>query len=200
MKSLSHFLPLLAAFLAMATVSSARADSIVLGGGCFWCMDAAFKLLPGVTRVTCGYAGGTTPNPTYEEVCTETTGYAEVVKVVYDPAKVSLRQVLAYFWESHDPTQVGGQGDDLGDQYRSIILYANPIQKAAAEASRAEAQTQFSAPITTQIVPLKKFWRAEEYHQDYFEKHPDRAYCSLVIRPKVRKLQHLLAEEKKNKS
>lgn len=180
----------LAALAAFA--GSVRADSIVLGGGCFWCMDAAFKLLPGVTRVTCGYAGGTAEHPTYEQVCTGTTGHAEVVKVDFDPSKVSLQKVLAYFWESHDPTQVGGQGEDLGDQYRSIILYAGPAQKAAVEKSRAEAQKGFPSPITTEIVPLRTFWPAEDYHQDYFEKHPDRAYCTLVIRPKVEKLKRVL--------
>lgn len=174
-----------------------KADSIVLGGGCFWCMDAAYKLLPGVTHVTCGYSGGTVSNPSYEDVCTETTGHAEVVKVDYDPAKVSLARVLAYFWASHNPVQVGGQGNDMGAQYRSIILYADETQKVDAEKSRAEAQKHFSSPITTEIVPLKTFWPAEDYHQDYFKKNPDRAYCSLVIRPKVEKLKHLLDSEKK---
>jgi peptide-methionine (S)-S-oxide reductase len=183
---------LLSALLTLASSDSLRADSIVVGGGCFWCMDAAYKLLPGVTHITCGYAGGYVSNPTYEEVCTETTGHAEVVKVDYDPAKVSLKQVLDYFWESHDPTQVGGQGADLGPSYRSIILYASPEQKAAAEATRADAQKDHPDPIVTEIVPLKKFWPAEDYHQDYFEKNPDQAYCSSVIRPKVTKLKHLL--------
>jgi peptide-methionine (S)-S-oxide reductase len=186
----------LSAFLAMFFSTPARADSIVLGGGCFWCLDAAYKLLPGVTHITCGYAGGTARNPTYEQVCTETTGHAEVVKVDYDPGKVSLAQVLAYFWESHDPTQVGGQDHDMGAQYRSIILYADAAQKSAAEKSRAEAQAGLSSPIATEIVPLKKFWPAEDYHQDYFEKHPDRAYCTTVIRPKVEKLKRLLDGKK----
>ena len=189
-----HFL---SALLTLAwTGPAARADSIVVGGGCFWCMDAAFKLLPGVTHITCGYAGGNVAHPTYEEVCTETTGHAEVVKVDYDPAKVSLTQVLDYFWESHDPTQVDGQGNDLGPSYRSIILYADPAQKAAAEATRAEAQKVHSDPIVTEIVPLQKFWVAEDYHQDYFAKNPDKAYCSIVIRPKVAKLKHLLETQK----
>lgn len=187
---------LLTLFAALALACPARADSIVLGGGCFWCLDAAYKLLPGVTRITCGYAGGTTPHPTYEEVCTETTGHAEVVKVEFDPAKVSLQRVLAFFWQVHDPTQVGGQGDDIGAQYRSIILYANPAQKAAAEASRAEAQRKYKAPITTEIVPLRHFWPAEDYHQDFFAKNPDRPYCVYVISPKVQKLKRLLGEGK----
>jgi peptide-methionine (S)-S-oxide reductase len=159
-------------------------------------MDAAYKLLPGVTHITCGYAGGAAQNPTYEEVCTEETGHAEVVKVDFDPAKVSLDRVLEYFWESHDPTQVGGQGADLGSQYRSIILYADAAQKAAAEKSRDAAQKLLHDPITTEIVPLRKFWPAEDYHQDYFEKHPDQAYCSVVIRPKVEKLKEMLQNGK----
>jgi peptide-methionine (S)-S-oxide reductase len=186
----------LAASVALAGSAPLRADSIVVGGGCFWCMDAAYKLLPGVTHITCGYAGGTVSDPSYEQVCTETTGHAEVVKVDFDPAKVSLQKVLEYFWESHDPTQVGGQGNDMGESYRSTILYADPAQRAAAEATRAEAQKDHSSPIVTEIVPLKKFWPAEDYHQDYFEKHPDQAYCAVVIRPKVAKLKHLLESRK----
>ncbi len=175
---------------------AARADSIVLGGGCFWCLDASYKLLPGVTHITCGYSGGTVARPSYEQVCTEETGHAEVVKVDFDASKVSLDRVLSYFWQVHDPTQVGGQGHDMGSQYRSIILYADPAQKEAAEKSRALAQKALSEPITTEIVPLRTFWPAEDYHQDYFEKHPYEGYCSVVIRPKVEKLKHLLENEK----
>jgi len=173
----------------MTMTNSARADSIVVGGGCFWCLNAAYKLLPGVTRITCGYAGGTVANPTYEQVCTETTGHAEVVKVEFDPSKVSLARVLEFFWEVHDPTQVGGQGADMGSQYRSIILYADNGQKDAAEKSRAARQKALSDPITTEIVPLAKFWPAEDYHQDYFAKNPDQPYCAAVIAPKIDKLK-----------
>ena len=187
----------LATILSMTSLSpSARADSVVLGGGCFWCLDAAYKLLPGVTHITCGYAGGSVPNPSYEQVCTEETGHAEVVKIDFDPAKVSLDRVLEYFWEVHNPTQVGGQGADMGSQYRSIILFADPAQKAAAEKSRAQAQKSYDKPITTEIVPLARFWAAEDYHQDYFAKHPDQGYCAIVIRPKVDKLRHLLESGK----
>jgi peptide-methionine (S)-S-oxide reductase len=183
--------------LAMTTLSNqAKADSVVVGGGCFWCMDAAYKLLPGVTHITCGYAGGATQDPTYEQVCTEETGHAEVVKVDFDPAKVSLARVLEYFFMSHDATQEGGQGNDMGSQYRSIILVADPAQKAAAESAKAEAQKLHHIPITTEIVPLKKFWPAEDYHQDYFEKHPDQGYCAVVIRPKVDKLKEALESGK----
>jgi peptide-methionine (S)-S-oxide reductase len=196
MNLLTRLAPLLA-LLSMTTLpNSASADSVVLGGGCFWCLDASYKLLPGVTHVTCGYSGGSAPNPTYEQVCTEETGHAEVVKIDFDPAVVSLDRILGYFWHVHDPTQVGGQGNDMGSQYRSIILYAGPAQKAAAEKSRAEAQKSRSDPITTEIVPLVRFWPAEDYHQDYFEKHPDQGYCAAVIRPKVDKLKKLLDSEK----
>ena len=163
--------------------------SLVLGGGCFWCTDAAYRLLPGVTRVTCGYAGGDEPNPTYEQVCAHATGHAEVVQIDYDPAVVSRERLLEFFWQVHDPTQVGGQGNDLGPQYRSIILYSNDAERAAAEASRGEAAKAFRRPITTEIVPLKRFWPAEDYHQDYFAKHPDQGYCAAVIAPKIRKLR-----------
>ena len=179
--------------IAMTLIPNAvKADSIVLGGGCFWCLDAAYKLLPGVSHVTCGYSGGTVARPSYEDVCTETTGHAEVVKIDFDPAVVSLDKVLAYFWHVHNPTQVGGQGNDMGSQYRSIILYADPAQKAAAEKSKADEQKAHDDPLTTEIVPLVKFWPAEEYHQDYFAKHPDQGYCAVVIRPKVDKLKKLL--------
>ncbi|HVW22426.1 MAG TPA: peptide-methionine (S)-S-oxide reductase MsrA [Opitutaceae bacterium] len=189
-----RLLSLLAACALLAGAARARTESIVLGGGCFWCMDASYKLLPGVVHVTCGYAGGTMPHPTYQEVCTETTGYAEVVKVDYDPDRVSLARVLDYFWDAHNPTQVGGQGPDMGSSYRSIILYASEAQRLAAERSKAEAQKSFQAPITTEIVPLEKFkfWRAEEYHQDFFAKHPDQAYCTNEIQPKVDHLKRLL--------
>lgn len=172
--------------------SSGKTESIVLGGGCFWCTDAAYKLLPGVTGVTCGYAGGDEPNPTYEQVCAHATGHAEVVKVEYDPAQVSLEQLLEYFWHVHNPTQVGGQGNDMGPQYRSIILYASEAQKAAAEKARAAAQQEFRDPITTEIVPLAKFWPAEDYHQDYFARNPNQGYCQFVIAPKIRKLEKTL--------
>jgi peptide-methionine (S)-S-oxide reductase len=196
MTRLSHIVPLFLLLSMTTLANSAKADSIVLGGGCFWCLDASYMLLPGVTHVTAGYAGGTVQNPTYEQVCTEETGHAEVVKIDYDPAVVPLERILSYFWHVHDPTQVGGQGNDMGSQYRSIILYASPVQKAAAEKSKADAQKTHSDPITTEIVPLTKFWQAEDYHQDYFAKHPDAGYCAVVIRPKVEKLKHMLDEEK----
>lgn len=187
----------LTSFSLMPSPLSAKTESIVLGGGCFWCTEATYELLPGVKDVVSGYAGGHVANPTYEQVCTKTTGHAEVIKVDYDPAVVSLEKVLAYFWQVHNPTQVGGQGNDIGPHYRSIILYANAEQKAAAEKSRAEAAKTFRDPITTEIVPLEKFWPAESYHQDYFRRNPNAGYCAYVIAPKVKKLQKELAAEKK---
>jgi len=166
-------------------------SSLVVGGGCFWCTEAAYKLLPGVTHVTSGYAGGPEPHPTYEQVCAHATGHAEVVKVDFDPTRVTLESLLEYFWKVHDPTQVGGQGNDQGPQYRSIILYADPAQKAAAEKSKAEAGQRFRNPITTEIAALTTFWPAEDYHQDYFAKNPEQGYCSYVIAPKIRKLSSL---------
>ncbi|HEY9248216.1 MAG TPA: peptide-methionine (S)-S-oxide reductase MsrA [Rariglobus sp.] len=179
----------------LLTVPSAatRADSVVLGGGCFWCLDAAYRLKAGVTAVTCGYAGGSAKNPTYKQVCEGDTGHAEVVKIDYDPAKVGLDELLAFFWKVHNPTQVGGQGNDHGTQYRSIILYADAAQKAAAEKSRDEAAASFTKPLTTEIVPLSQFWPAEDYHQDYFAKNPTAGYCTFVIKPKIDKLKKDLA-------
>jgi peptide-methionine (S)-S-oxide reductase len=182
---------------AAMTSLSAKTESLVLGGGCFWCTEAAFELLPGVKAVTSGYAGGKEPNPTYEQVCAHVTGHAEVIKIDYDPAQISLEKLLDYFWHVHNPTQVGGQGNDHGPQYRSIILFANAEQKAAAEKSKAKAAQEFRDPITTEIVPLEKFWPAEDYHQDYFRQHPNQGYCSVVIAPKIKKLEKQLAAEKK---
>lgn len=184
-------------FPLMTQAAEKKLESIVLGGGCFWCTEAAYELLPGVKDVVSGYAGGDEPNPTYEQVCAHVTGHAEVIKIDYDPAEVSLDEVLDYFWHVHNPTQVGGQGNDMGPQYRSIILYANDAQKAAAEKSKAKAAQEFRDPITTEIVPLKKFWRAERYHQDYFRKNPNAGYCSYVIAPKIRKLEKQLEAKTK---
>jgi peptide-methionine (S)-S-oxide reductase len=198
MKRLALLVGLSALILSPMTAANptpSSTESVVLGGGCFWCTEAAYKLLPGVLHVTGGYAGGTESHPTYEDVCAHTTGHAEVIKIDFDPAVVSLAQLFDYFWAVHNPTQVGGQGNDEGPQYRSIILYANLAQKVAAQNSRAAAQEKFRDPITTEIVPLTKFWPAEGYHQDYFAKHPNEGYCRFVIAPKVDKLKHKLSDK-----
>ena len=191
----------LAAAVALAAPLSmnAKNESLVLGGGCFWCTEAAYELLPGVKNVVSGYAGGHVANPTYEQISTKKTGHAEVIRIDYDPAEVSLERLLEFFWQVHNPTQVGGQGNDIGPQYRSIIMFANEAQKAAAEKSRAKAAQEFRDPITTEIVALEKFWPAEEYHQDYFRRNPNAGYCSYVIAPKVKKLEKAIAEEQAGK-
>jgi peptide-methionine (S)-S-oxide reductase len=177
--------------------AESKTESLVLGGGCFWCTEAAYEMLPGVKNVVSGYAGGKELNPTYEQVCAHATHHAEVIKIDFDPAQVSVKRLVDYFWHVHNPTQVGGQGNDHGPQYRSIILYANAEQKAAAEKSKAEASKVFRDPITTEIVPLEKFWPAESYHQDYFRNNPNAGYCAYVIAPKIKKLEQELATEKK---
>lgn len=166
-----------------------------IGGGCFWCMEAVFQRIPGVKAVTCGFAGGHTPNPTYEQVCTDTTGYAEVIQIDFDPRILSYRKLLDYFWDLHDPTTLNRQGADVGTQYRSIILYSSEQQKEAAEQSKAEAQKKFLQPIVTEIVPLKRFYPASAHHQDYYNKNPNQGYCRLVIRPKVEKVERELKQQ-----
>jgi len=167
-----------------------------LGGGCFWCTEAIFQMLPGVKSVTSGYAGGRTENPTYEQICLGNTGHAEVIQIEFDPQKVSYERILETFWEAHDPTTLNRQGADTGTQYRSIILYQDPAQKAAAEKSKAAAQKNFFRPIVTEIVPLKKFYKGEAYHQNYYRTNPDQGYCRAVIRPKVEKFEQKLGGRK----
>jgi peptide-methionine (S)-S-oxide reductase len=160
-----------------------------LGGGCFWCMEAVFERLPGVISVTSGFAGGTTENPTYRQVCTETTGHAEVTEIEFDPAKISYAKLLEVFWQAHDPTTLNRQGADEGTSYRSIILYRNEKQKLLAEKSKLEAQKDFHSPIVTEIVPLKKFYKAEDSHQQYYDNNSSQGYCQVVIAPKLYKLE-----------
>ena len=160
-----------------------------LGGGCFWCMEAVFERLPGVISVTSGFAGGTTENPTYRDVCSETTGHAEVTEIEFDPAKISYQKLLEVFWQAHDPTTLNRQGADVGTSYRSIILYRDEKQKLLAEKSKLEAQKNFSSLIVTEIVPLKKFYKAEDYHQQYYDNNSSQGYCQVVIAPKLEKLE-----------
>lgn len=174
-------------------------ESIVLGGGCFWCLQPLFSDLKGVESVVVGYAGGKKEFPTYEDVCSGTTGHAEVVNVTFDPETISLQHILEVFFSVHDPTTMNRQGADVGSQYRSIILYSNEEQKNVAEAVIQELNKsgQFSKPIVTQVVPLEEFYPAEEYHQSYFEKNPYAGYCQMVIRPKVAKFKQHFADERK---
>jgi peptide-methionine (S)-S-oxide reductase len=175
--------------------ASDQSELATLGGGCFWCTEAVFQMLPGVKSVTSGYAGGTKENPTYKEVCSGTTGHAEVIQVDFDPRVISYEKVLETFWDAHDPTTLNRQGADTGTQYRSIILYSNEAQKAAAEKSKAAAQKHFAHPIVTAIAPLKKFYKAEGYHQDYYRENSNAPYCQIVIRPKVEKFEKKLKAE-----
>ena len=174
--------------------STNHTEIATLGGGCFWCTEAIFQMLPGVKSVTSGYAGGAKENPTYHEVCAGDTGHAEVIQIQYDPTVISYDKLLETFWEAHDPTTLDRQGPDAGTQYRSIILYGSEAQKVAAEKSKAQAQKHFSQPIVTEIVPLKKFWLAENYHQDYYRDNPNQPYCRSVIRPKIEKFEKKLKE------
>ena len=159
-----------------------------LGGGCFWCVEAVYLRVAGVSAAVSGYAGGSVPNPTYEAVCSERTGHAEVVQVTFDPGVVSYERILELFWHSHDPTTLNRQGYDVGTRYRSIILTHDDCQRRCAEASREEAQKRFRRPIVTEIQPLQRFYPAESYHQDYYARNARAPYCRVVIEPKLRKL------------
>ena len=163
-------------------------ETATLGGGCFWCIEAVFTRIDGVKSVVSGYAGGHKENPTYEEVCSGTTGHAEVVQIQFDPKVIGLEQVLELFWKAHDPTTLNRQGADVGSQYRSIILYNSKDQALVAERSKALAGQNISDPIVTEIAPLTDFYPAENYHQDYYRNNPHAGYCSFVIRPKLQKL------------
>ena len=162
-----------------------------LGGGCFWCVEAVFEQIKGVKSVVSGYAGGTTENPTYDEVCQGTTGHAEICQIHYDPDVISYKTLLEVFWLCHDPTTLNQQGNDIGTQYRSIILYEDESQKKATEAAIAKAATKFTDKIVTEVVPLRKFYVAEEYHQGYYAKHPNDPYCAVTIPPKLLKIKNL---------
>jgi peptide-methionine (S)-S-oxide reductase len=163
----------------------------VFGGGCFWCIEAVFERVLGVQSVESGYAGGNVPNPTYEMVSTDQTGHAEVCRIEFDPEVISYDELLRIFFKSHDPTLLNAQGPDHGTRYRSVILYANDDQREAVNSVLEEFRKKrtFRGKIVTEVSPLREFYRAEEYHQDYFAKHPDKPYCEINIRPKVGKFE-----------
>ncbi len=171
--------------------SGAQLQTTTLGGGCFWCLEAVYELVDGVTSVVSGYAGGHVANPSYEQVCTGTTGHAEVTQITFDPAVVSLAHLLDIFFTIHDPTTLNRQGYDVGTQYRSIILYHDDEQKAEAEASmsRVVEQGLYRDPLVTRVEPLDVFYPAEEYHQEYFRSNPGASYCQVIIEPKVAKFR-----------
>ena len=166
------------------------AEFIDLGSGCFWCIEAAMDQLDGVYSATSGYMGGTLKDPTYEDICTGTTGHAEIVRVVFDPKKIEFERVLAWFWDLHDPTQLNRQGNDVGTQYRSAIFFQNDEQKKIAEASKKAAQENYQEPIVTEVTKASTFYPAEKYHQDYyFQNKAKNGYCRYVIEPKLKKLK-----------
>ncbi|HAD49211.1 MAG TPA: peptide-methionine (S)-S-oxide reductase [Idiomarina sp.] len=162
-----------------------------LGGGCFWCVESAFLQVKGVEKVQSGYTGGHTENPTYEQVCRGDTGHAEVAQLTYNPEIISYRQILEIFFTLHDPTQVNRQGNDVGTQYRTSIFYHSDEQKQQAEQiiAELEAEDAFAAPIVTEVSPLGKFYRAEDYHENYFARNPENPYCQAVISPKLAKFR-----------
>lgn len=172
-------------------------EVITLGGGCFWCTEAVFTSLRGVVKVESGYSGGTVANPSYQQVCTGTTGHAEVVQVTFDPAVISLREVLEVFFTTHDPTTLNRQGGDTGTQYRSVVFYHTPEQKATAEAVIREltAANLWRNKVVTELTPFSGFYKAEDYHQEYFANNPGQPYCQVVIAPKVAKFREHYREK-----
>ncbi|NIN73518.1 MAG: peptide-methionine (S)-S-oxide reductase MsrA [Gemmatimonadetes bacterium] len=179
-----------------------RHELATLAGGCFWCLEAVYDRLRGVERVESGYAGGHVANPTYEQVCTGTTGHAEVVQITFDPDVVSYRELLEVFFAIHDPTTLNRQGADVGTQYRSAIFHHTPEQRATAEALIAELEEQqvWDDPIVTELTPLSEFYPAEEYHRDYFRRNPEQSYCQVVIAPKLAKFRSSFQEKLQDRS
>jgi peptide-methionine (S)-S-oxide reductase len=169
----------------------------ILGGGCFWCLEAVYLEVRGVTRVESGYMGGREARPTYEQVCAGSTGHAEVVRVEFDPRQICYRDILEIFFTIHDPTTLNRQGNDVGAQYRSVIFYTSPEQKTVAHAVLAEMAIVWDAPIVTELKPAATWYRAENYHQDYFNQHPLQGYCAFVVAPKVEKFKQTFANRLK---
>ena len=188
MKIPTAFLIFFLALVAVVSAQEPKLEKAVFGAGCFWCVEAFFEQQPGVTDVVSGYAGGNEKNPTYEQVGGGRSGHAEVVQVTFDPSKTSFEKLVAFFWSTHDVTDGRGVAPDFGRQYRSTILTDGDAQSAAAEKSKAEAQKSLKKPIATKIEPLKLFWPAEEYHQDYVRKNPKDGYVRSVAIPKLKKL------------
>ena len=173
-----------------APTPSAKTEMATLAGGCFWCIEAVFEQIPGVTKVTSGYTGGRVVNPTYHQVCDGDTGHAEAVQVEFDPSKVGFAQILDVFWDAHDPTQKNRQGNDVGDQYRSAIFYHSEDQKRIAEESikHLAESGHYKRPAVTEVSPAGVFYPAEDYHQEYYSNNRNQPYCQMVIRPKLKKL------------
>ena len=172
-------------------------ETATFGSGCFWCTEAVFQRLKGVESVVSGYSGGFVENPSYEEVCTGTTGHAEATQIKYDPAQISYEELLEVFWKTHDPTTLNQQGNDFGPQYRSAIFYHNDEQRRLAEEykKKLDAAKIWDKPIVTEITPFTNFYSAENYHQNYFNNNPNQPYCSYIIKPKVKKLQEVFRDK-----
>jgi len=177
--------------------TAAERERLVLGGGCFWCIEAGFDELRGVEAAVSGYAGGHLADPSYKQVVSGTTGHAEVVEITYDPAVIGIDVLLDVFFTLHDPTTLNRQGNDIGPQYRSIAFHSTPEQKAAIEAAIARAQPLHRNPVVTEVQPLERFWPAEDYHQEYFELNGEQPYCQLVIAPKIAKFRKLFKAQLK---
>lgn len=175
-------------------------EKATFGAGCFWCVEAIFQNLEGVTQVVSGYTGGQVENPTYNQVCSGTTGHAEVTQITYDPKIISFTELLEIFWKTHDPTTLNRQGNDVGSQYRSAVFYHNQDQKEESEKMLAqlEASQVWPNPIVTEIGPIETFYLAEDYHQNYFNEHGEQPYCQVVIKPKIQKLENLFGNKVKN--
>ena len=174
-------------------------DTATFGEGCFWCTEAVFERLRGVKSVVSGYSGGTIPNPSYEDVCTGRTGHAEVTQIIYDPKEISYEELLIVFFRTHDPTSLNRQGADMGTQYRSVIFYHSGRQKELAEYAKKQINEEklYDKPIVTEIAPFTKFYKAEDYHQNYYDNNPNQGYCSFVIAPKVEKFEKLFKDKLK---
>ena len=173
---------------AVIDTKEATLETAIIGGGCFWCTEAVFEKVDGVKEAISGYAGGKIPNPTYKQICTGLTGHAEVIKIIYDPQIISFEKILNIFGDAHDPTTLNRQGADVGTQYRSTIMYLNSSQKEIATKWKSSLSAKYVDPVVTEIVPAPTFYKAEEYHQDYYDRNPNQGYCNFVIRPKLKKL------------
>ena len=183
------------------TKSASNLETITLGGGCYWCVEAVYENLDGVKSVVSGFSGGKVANPTYQEVCTGTTGHAEVVQITYDKTKTDINEIFQVFFTVHDPTTLNRQGADVGTQYRSVIFYKNAEQKNAAESIIAELNKAkvYNSPIVTKVEPFKVFYKAEDYHQNYYANNKNQPYCKMVIQPKIEKFEKVFKDKLKKK-
>lgn len=199
---MKNILSIILLFFAISTAQAQgqKLQKATFGNGCFWCSEAVFQRLKGVVTVKSGYEGGDVANPTYDDVCTGTTGHAEVIELTYDPAEISYEELLEVFWKTHDPTTLNRQGADVGTQYRSVVFYHNDEQKALAEKYKKElnAKNAFGKPVVTAITKASPFYVAENYHQDYYNRNGSQPYCRAVILPKMEKLEKIFKDKLKN--